>query len=154
MGKQPKAAKKSSLAGNIIFYASLLILAAAIIYTFFNANDPTGSFIFGYKPQMIKSDSMVPELHVNSVILTKQVPYEGIQEMDIITFKTPGGLVCLPQGARRHRERVYNQGRQQPRGRLDLCHKGAVNNGSGFFRKKSILGFAGDDVQCAQLKRG
>jgi len=84
--------KKESLAGNIIFFGSLLILAAAIVYTFFNANDPTGTFIFGYKPQMIKSDSMAPELYVNSLIMTKQVPFTDIKENDIITFKTDDGL--------------------------------------------------------------
>ena len=95
--------KKDSLIGDIIFFASLLILGAAIIFTFFNANDPTGTFIFGYKPLMVKSDSMAPELAVNSLILTKQAPYEEIKEMDIITFKTDDGLyIC-------HRVRVVTE---------------------------------------------
>ena len=43
-------------------------------------------WVFGYKPEVVLSGSMTPLFPEGSVIYYKYVPFESIQEGDVITF--------------------------------------------------------------------
>ena len=43
-------------------------------------------WVFGYKPEIVLSGSMTPLYPVGSVIYYQSVPFESIQEDDVITF--------------------------------------------------------------------
>lgn len=47
-------------------------------------------FIFGYKPYIILTGSMEPELQVNELVIIKKTTYDKIKIGDIINFYAPG----------------------------------------------------------------
>ena len=94
-----KQKKKGTIFGraveNIVFLACMGILVLAVIYGVQNYKDPDHAFLLGYKVQVIKSDSMAPELVVNSLIFVKNEPYDTVKTEDIIVYKTEDGkYIC------------------------------------------------------------
>ena len=48
-----------------------------------------------YKPMIIVSESMIPSIAVNGIVLIEEIPYEDLKVGDIILFKTDRyGLIC------------------------------------------------------------
>lgn len=66
--------------------ASLVLLALAIYVVQTNKN-MDDFFIFGYKPVFVLSGSMEPTLKTNGVAIAQKVPFDEIQQGDIIMFK-------------------------------------------------------------------
>ena len=93
--KPKRKIKPLQIVGNILFCLCLAIFALTTFYSIKNYQNPEESFLFGYKPQLVKSDSMAPTLSANSLILVKKASYESIRLQDIVTYKTDyGAYIC------------------------------------------------------------
>lgn len=83
--------------GNIV--ATLLLIFAIIILLFAinmaiqSKNTNEDIFVLGFKPYIIQTGSMEPELKVNALIVIKKVTYEEIEVGDIISFKPNGSNI-------------------------------------------------------------
>lgn len=109
-----KQEKKKTVLGkvieNMVFFACMAILLLAVIYGVQNYRDPDHAFLLGYKVQLIKSDSMAPELVVNSLIFVKDEPYDRVNTKDIIVYKTADGKYICHRVARMIEEGLITKG--------------------------------------------
>jgi len=75
---------------NIFVIVSIIIFIYVIYAVHQSEKNNEEVFIFGYKPYIIVSGSMEPELRVNGFVITKKGGYEQVKVGDIISFELTG----------------------------------------------------------------
>ena len=89
---KPKAKPDSKfsirhLITNILLVFAVICFLFTIFFAILAKDSTEDIFILGYKPYIITSASMSPELSVHSVILIRQTPFDEIQVGDIISYR-------------------------------------------------------------------
>ena len=79
--------EKSKVVQNIKFYGSFIIIAILLIYIVVQLVAPDVTVrIFGFKPYIVITDSMEPEINVNDLVIITNFDIEELEVDDIITF--------------------------------------------------------------------
>lgn len=71
----------------------LLICVISLIFTGFKTGKPT---VFGYRPYIVMTDSMVPTLPVHSFLIGVPVDAEDVQIGDIIVYSAGENNIISP----------------------------------------------------------
>jgi len=72
---------------NFFLGLSIVIVLLASAWSIFLRSDD--SFLFGYKPYIIASESMEPTFMKYAVVLIKEGGYENVRDGDVIAYKAP-----------------------------------------------------------------
>ncbi|MCL2354442.1 MAG: signal peptidase I [Oscillospiraceae bacterium] len=78
------------IASNIFLIIAALILIYAIYAVVQTRRTGEEVFIFGFKPYIIQTGSMEPDLRVNSLIVVRQGGFDRVQVGDDISYRAPG----------------------------------------------------------------
>ena len=71
---------------NILSYVFMGIIIIFIIYAIATTSSGNEVSIFGYKVYVVKTDSMVPTIEVDTVILVHEEDYTDLNKGEVITF--------------------------------------------------------------------
>jgi signal peptidase len=77
-----------NLLNNLFLVLAVLIFLFTLCFAWINGSSKNDTYIFGFKPYIITSGSMAPEIETNSLALLKQVPYKDIKVGDIISYRS------------------------------------------------------------------
>lgn len=91
--KSSGEARRSTLhkIGSVL--TALLFLVAAVLVVFAvtvlvqSRSDPNDVFLFGYKPTIVQTGSMLPSIKINSVVIIKRIDFNQIKPGDVITYR-------------------------------------------------------------------
>jgi len=75
---------------NLLMVISFVILVFAIVKYIDFKSDPDNASLLGYKPVIIRNDSMEPKLPLNSLVLVKPASFDDVDVGDIITYEVDG----------------------------------------------------------------
>lgn len=78
---------------NIVIFVTLVILILTIVFAIIKINDPEEMTFFGYKPLIVKTGSMEPNIVPGGLIIVKNTKFEDINVDDIITFRESDGYL-------------------------------------------------------------
>ncbi len=80
--------KKSSMKQNIAMIVSFIIIAILLIYIVIQIAAPNMTVrIFGFKPYVVITESMEPEINVRDMVFVRKFDIEDAKVGDIITFE-------------------------------------------------------------------
>jgi len=80
-----KTKKMKNVLINILLTTSVMLVSFAILSLFIFNNEDT--FLLGYKPYIISSESMEPTYKKNALVIIKKADFSTIQIGDVIAFK-------------------------------------------------------------------
>jgi len=91
----PKSKKITNAILNFFLALSILIVALAAVWAIFFRSEDT--FLFGYKPFIVASESMEPAIKKHAVVLIKKIDYDDINAGEVVAFKSSqmSGKVAL-----------------------------------------------------------
>lgn len=79
--------KKSNLKELITMIVSVVVAGILILYIFFQLLIPDMTVkVFGFKPYVVITESMVPVIDVNDMVFVRQFRLDDAEKGDIITF--------------------------------------------------------------------
>lgn len=79
--------KKSNLKELITMIVSVVVAGILILYIFFQLLIPDMTVkVFGFKPYVVITESMVPVIDVNDMVFVRQFKLDDAKKGDIITF--------------------------------------------------------------------
>ena len=77
----------SKLIFNMVFYTILVIFVYMIATYITNDLDRTKMNFLGYTPNVVVSESMLPEMEVGDIVITRQAKFKDIEVGDIVVYK-------------------------------------------------------------------
>ena len=80
--------KNSTIKENVIMIGSFLVITILLIYIVVQIASPKLSVkVFGFKPYVVITESMEPEIMVRDMVIVRKFDFEEAEEGDIITFE-------------------------------------------------------------------
>lgn len=76
---------------NIAILITSVLLIFTIVFALFKINNPDNSTFLGFKPIVITSQSMEPEIMTGGLVIARETAFEEIEVGDIITFEDGAG---------------------------------------------------------------
>lgn len=77
----------SKLIFNMVFYTILVVFVYMVATYITNDFDRTKMNFLGYSPNVVVSESMVPEMEVGDFVLTRQAKFKDVDVGDIIVYR-------------------------------------------------------------------
>lgn len=88
-----KKVKTKNLLLNLFICITALALIVTIVNTVFKVGNPTSDTFLGFKPMIITSQSMEPEIMTNALVIARQVDFDAVEVGDTITFEMEMGTL-------------------------------------------------------------
>lgn len=81
------AGKVLTFLTNLLVAVALVAAASAMLFVFGGDTEANEAFIGGYKPLVVLSGSMEPELRTNGIVVVRMVDFGDIERGDVISVR-------------------------------------------------------------------
>ena len=81
------AGKVLTFLTNLLVAVALVAAASAVLFVFGGDTEANEAFIGGYKPLVVLSGSMEPQLRTNGIVIVRMVDYRSVETGDIVSVR-------------------------------------------------------------------